>query len=859
MSRRRCRVWPASNGAALALILQAGIGAAQQAGENEASLTVADAPSAQLPIAGYDGGFFLQSPDGTFRFTLGGLLQFRGTAFESGLDGRTSQFDLERMRFEFGGEFYDRYLFNVEPKFTESEVELEEAWIGADLGGPRLILGRMKEPFSLEEMLPRKHFDFPTFSILNQFVPAEDHGVTLLGGSLDAPVEYGAALYNGTGGDDLNNDKDVAARLVFRPWARQDETLLRRLQFGGAVTYGREESDLAGTELLTEAKAPFLAFEPGSRADGERLRLGLEAAWLAGPAAISAEVIHVDEELSGGGSDVQSDTVGWYVSSTWVLTGEEKSFRGVKPARPLTGSASGPGALQLALRYSELELDEALVDGGLVAASSFPDGDAPFPAHRLRAGHRDRRRLEGIGERRPAPVPGSFLRRAMAGSIARPERSTKTARRDRVLLTGAAFLRALATGMVGVLLGTYLPALGLSPARCGVIVSVGLAGMASGAVLAMFFADRIGRRRFLLASTLAMVAGGLLAVFVTGWAALLFAVFLGAMNGMGRDRGAGMILEQAALPATAPSERRTSAFAWYNVVQDAGHALGGLFAGLPSLLQRASGLEEHEAGRATLLLYPALLLPTLIFYSRLSPAVEVEERTRSQRLSASSRRVLWRISALFALDSLAGGFLTTALLSYFFFERFGASAGEIGLLFFFARILNMFSHLGASWLAGRIGLVNTMVFTHVPSSLLLLTVAFAPSFPVAAALFLLREGFVEMDVPTRQSYVLAVVRPEERTLASAATNIVRLLGWALAPLLAGSLMGGTGLCVPLVVGAGMKLAYDALLYVSFRKVRPPEEPSPLQLVRDAAMRTLITNPTALRAIRGLSASRGSPT
>jgi phosphate-selective porin OprO/OprP len=360
----------------LALIVQASVAAAQQPVDSKTSPTGVHATPAQLPIAGYDGGFFLQSPDGAFRFTLGGLLQVRGTAFEGGLEGRTSQFELERMRFELGGDFYGRYHFNVEPKFTESEVELEEAWIGSDLGrgGARLLLGRMKEPFSLEEMLPRKHFDFPTFSILNQFVPAEDHGVTLLGGSLDAPLEYGAALYNGTGGDDLNNDKDIAARLVSRPWARREGSPFQRLQFGGAVTYGRQDADLTGAELVTEAKAPFLAFEPGSRADGERTRLGLEAAWLAGPAAISAELIRVDEDLSGGSGDVQNDTTGWYVSASWVVTGEEKSFRGVKPAHPLTASAAGPGAFQLALRYSDLDLDEGLIDGGLVAASSFPDG-----------------------------------------------------------------------------------------------------------------------------------------------------------------------------------------------------------------------------------------------------------------------------------------------------------------------------------------------------------------------------------------------------------------------------------------------------------------------------------------------------
>lgn len=339
--------------------------------------TAGEQPSS-LPVAGYDGGFFVQSPDGAFRFTLEGLLQIRGTFFERGLEGRSSNFDLERMRFEFGGKFYERYLFHVEPKFTESEVELEEAWIGADLSesGPRLILGRMKEPFSLEEMLPRKHLDFPTFSILNQFVPAEDHGVTILGGSLDAPLEYGLALYNGTGGDDLNSDKDFAARLVARPWAGCDGALFQRLQFGGAATIGREEEDLDGVELLTEAKAPFLSFEPGSRADGERVRLGLEAAWLSGPLALSAEAIEVKEDLSGAGGDVQSTTSGWYVAASWVLTGETKSFRGVQPDHPwipATAGASGLGALQLALRYSELRLDDDLIGGGIVATNAFPD------------------------------------------------------------------------------------------------------------------------------------------------------------------------------------------------------------------------------------------------------------------------------------------------------------------------------------------------------------------------------------------------------------------------------------------------------------------------------------------------------
>jgi predicted MFS family arabinose efflux permease len=185
--------------------------------------------------------------------------------------------------------------------------------------------------------------------------------------------------------------------------------------------------------------------------------------------------------------------------------------------------------------------------------------------------------------------------------------------------------------------------------------------------------------------------------------------------------------------------------------------------------------------------------------------------------------VLTRLSALFAIDAIGGGFLTTALLAYFFYERFGVGIESIGVLFFVARIANAVSHFAAAWLAARIGLVNTMVFTHIPSSVLLLTVPFMPTFAVAAALFLVREALVEMDVPTRQSYVMAVVRPEERTFASGVTHLVRLAGWAVAPAIAGLLMSGTSLAAPLVVGAALKIIYDIVLWRAFRNLRPPEE------------------------------------
>jgi predicted MFS family arabinose efflux permease len=220
--------------------------------------------------------------------------------------------------------------------------------------------------------------------------------------------------------------------------------------------------------------------------------------------------------------------------------------------------------------------------------------------------------------------------------------------------------------------------------------------------------------------------------------------------------------------------------------------------------------------------YVVLLGASVPIYLRLSAGVEIPRAGR-ERLSPASRPIVARLCALFALDSLGGGFLTTALIALFFHQRFGVGEAGLGLLFFSARAANAVSHLAAARLAARFGLVNTMVFTHIPSSLLLATVPFAPTFPLAMALFLLREGLVEMDVPTRQSYVMAVVRPEERTVASGATHLVRMAAWAVAPAFAGLFMARGSAALPFVAGAAMKIAYDILLYVSFRRLPPPEE------------------------------------
>ncbi|MEO8017939.1 MAG: MFS transporter, partial [Pseudomonadota bacterium] len=350
---------------------------------------------------------------------------------------------------------------------------------------------------------------------------------------------------------------------------------------------------------------------------------------------------------------------------------------------------------------------------------------------------------------------------------------------DRRWLYGAVLARSLATGMMGVLLGIYLASLELDADAIGVVIGLGLAGAASATMLVTFFSDRIGRRRTLLLITaLSVVGAALLATSVTPFT-LGCAAFIGMVNGMGRDRGAALVVEQSVLPATVADGQRTLAFAQYNVLQDIGHAFGSLLAAAPAMLSRFTTIDGAQALQSSLFIYALLSSLPLVAYLRLSNNVEAPRATRAA-LSPATRRVLFKLSGLFAIDAIGGGFLTTALLAYFFYERFGVGVESIGLLFFVARIANALSHFGAAWLAKRIGLVNTMVFTHIPSSVLLLTVPFMPTFPVAAALFLLRESLVEMDVPTRQSYVMAVVRPEERTFASGITHLVRMAGWAVA-------------------------------------------------------------------------------
>ena len=397
------------------------------------------------------------------------------------------------------------------------------------------------------------------------------------------------------------------------------------------------------------------------------------------------------------------------------------------------------------------------------------------------------------------------------------------ARSDQVLLTTSAFLRSIAAGVSGVLLAIFLKEQGWGVGGIGWLVTAGLAGNALATLLVSYYADRFGRRRALLILAVLSTLGATSLAWMPSAPLLFVAAFFGLLNGLGRDRGPAYALEQAMLPQTTTAGRRTMVIAWYSLSLDIALAVGSLAAGLPVLLQR-SGWPSQDSYRITWAGCAALYAVGGLLYAFVSArAVAAPDARPAHTFSRETRRRVFRLAALTGMDSLGGGFLTGALVSYFFFARFDVGVEWLGPLFFAARVANAISHLVAAWLARHIGLLNTMVFTHIPSSLFLIAVPFAPNSTVAALLFLAREALVEMDVPTRQSYIVAVVPPEARSYASGITTFTRNVAYAVAPGLAGMAMAGATLALPLFLGGGIKIAYDLLLYRSFRHVKPPEE------------------------------------
>ncbi len=399
------------------------------------------------------------------------------------------------------------------------------------------------------------------------------------------------------------------------------------------------------------------------------------------------------------------------------------------------------------------------------------------------------------------------------------------------LIFAAAWLRSFGIGLLGVVLGVFLSREGLQPLAIGIVLAAGLAGSAAGTIFITFKGDRLGRKRTLFALSVLTSLGALPLIWNFPLPLLAVIAVFSMLNGMGTDRSAAYAMEQAVLPGLVTDEQRTWTLAWYSLVLDASGALGALAASWPSLAQKYLGMSFGSAYRILFAAFGVVNLLSALLYLLLSERVEIARlkppgasgASTSAAISPQAKTTVRRLSSLFAIDAFGGGFLIDALVAYWFFRRFGIAEDRLAVLFFAVHVLNALSHLGAAFLARRIGLIKTMVFTHLPSSVFLIAVPLAPTPAWAMARFLLRESLVEMDVPTRQSYVAAVVAPSERTYASGITNLTRNVSWAAASSLAGALMQKVAFSMPLFLGGGLKIFYDILLWRAFRHVRPPEE------------------------------------
>lgn len=404
-------------------------------------------------------------------------------------------------------------------------------------------------------------------------------------------------------------------------------------------------------------------------------------------------------------------------------------------------------------------------------------------------------------------------------------------------ITLARGLRSFAYGLLAVLLGIALSGSGFSPAAIGAIITVSLVGDFLGTYLIGIVADRWGRRCVLVALALLMAATGATFGLTRLYPLLLVAAFFGTLGTTASETAPFLPIEQAMLAQVGPPERRTHLFARYNLVASFAGALGALAAGLPDVLAHA-GLPTSAGIRLMFGLYAALALLVALLALSLSSAVEAPagsapdaaKRWRLVPALGRSRGIVLKLSALFSLDALAGGLIVQSLMALFFHLRFGVPLGLLAALFFGANTLSALSFLAVPAIARRIGLLNTMVFTHLPSNVLLALVPLMPTFPLAAAVLLLRQLLSQMDVPTRQAYTMALVAPEERTASASVTSLARSAGSSTSPVFSGLLLQGPALALglPFLIAGGLKAMQDLALWGIFHRIRieePPESAS----------------------------------
>lgn len=387
--------------------------------------------------------------------------------------------------------------------------------------------------------------------------------------------------------------------------------------------------------------------------------------------------------------------------------------------------------------------------------------------------------------------------------------------------------------------------LGFDGFLIGLVLTFTLVNSIIFTLVASFYADRIGRRKMLVIYAVLMSISGIIFFFTTNYVALIIAALIGTINVTGTETGAFLSIEQAILPQTVTdSKKRNTLYAYYNMVGTFAMSVGVLISGLPAVIENQFGLSEAESIRPLFLLYGIIGAAVLVAYLLLSKDVELtkieiakNEQTQveglatsenkrkitkplKQTLSPKSKKIVGKLSALFAIDSFAGGFVIQSIVSLWFFTRFGADLSTLSYIFSVAGVLTALSFLVSAKIADMIGLINTMVFTHTPSNILLILVAFSPTLPIAVGLYFARMALSQMDVPARQSYIVSVVKEDERTAATGITNISRNITQAISPSIAGSILQSVSLAfAPFLIGGLLKIAYDIALYLNFKNTK----------------------------------------
>lgn len=400
--------------------------------------------------------------------------------------------------------------------------------------------------------------------------------------------------------------------------------------------------------------------------------------------------------------------------------------------------------------------------------------------------------------------------------------------KDGQLLISARIVRTFSYGFLSMILAIYLNLIGFDELLIGFILSATLVNSIIFNLFSSFFADRIGRKKVLIIYASLMAVSGCVFFTTENYFALIIAAFIGTINVTGSETGAFLSLEQAILPQTVKNiKKRNTVFALYNIIGTLAMAGGILLSSLPQIIQDHFGFSTIDSFKPLFLIYILAGIAVAVIYFFFSKEIEVKKtldsKTFSSNLSPKSKQIILKMSSLFALDSFAGGFVIQSIVAFWFFTKFGVDLTTLSIIFSVAGVLTAISFFFAAKIADHIGLINTMVFTHIPSNILLILVAIAPTFHIALVLYLARMSLSQMDVPTRQAYIVVVVEENERTAAAGITNTSRNIAQSVSPSITGAIIHSLWFSAPFVIGGLLKIVYDVGIYVAFRKTKPSHE------------------------------------